>query len=253
MEGIGAVFLEVIAEHVEELRGLVNHPVQTNEVGRSGALLGGFLLEARRTGLPLRVLEIGASAGLNLRWDLFRYEAGDLAWGDPSSPVRIDLELKAGRPPFDVLTQVVERRGCDRAPIDPGSAEGRLTLMSYVWPDQPARLALLRSAIDLAERVPAPVDQADGPAWLARQLDEPRQGVATIVFHSILMQFLGRSGRAGLQEEMGRAGREAREDAPLAWLRMESAGRVAEVVVFVAESDYSTGSLFHVDGGRALT
>jgi NAD(P)-dependent dehydrogenase (short-subunit alcohol dehydrogenase family) len=28
---------------------------------------------------------------------------------------------------------------------------------------------------------------------------------------------------------------------------------VAEVVVFVAESDYSTGSLFHVDGGRALT
>lgn len=28
---------------------------------------------------------------------------------------------------------------------------------------------------------------------------------------------------------------------------------VAEVVIFVAESDYSTGSLFHVDGGRALT
>jgi pteridine reductase len=28
---------------------------------------------------------------------------------------------------------------------------------------------------------------------------------------------------------------------------------VAELVVFVAESDYSTGSLFHVDGGRSLT
>lgn len=28
---------------------------------------------------------------------------------------------------------------------------------------------------------------------------------------------------------------------------------VAETVAFVAESDYSTGSLFHVDGGRALT
>jgi pteridine reductase len=27
---------------------------------------------------------------------------------------------------------------------------------------------------------------------------------------------------------------------------------VAELVVFVAESDYSTGGLFHVDGGRAL-
>ena len=28
---------------------------------------------------------------------------------------------------------------------------------------------------------------------------------------------------------------------------------VAELVVFVAESDYSTGGLFHIDGGRALT
>jgi len=28
---------------------------------------------------------------------------------------------------------------------------------------------------------------------------------------------------------------------------------VAELVVFVAESDYSTGGLFHIDGGRAVT
>ena len=35
--------------------------------------------------------------------------------------------------------------------------------------------------------------------------------------------------------------------------RVGSPEEVAEVVVFVAESDYSTGSLFHVDGGRSLT
>src|SRR5579863_3847406 len=46
--------------------------VQTNEVGRSCALLPGFLEVVRQTGLPLRLLEIGASAGLNLRWDHFR-------------------------------------------------------------------------------------------------------------------------------------------------------------------------------------
>src|SRR3954447_22811710 len=50
----------------------LDRAVQTNEVGRSAALLGGFLTVAAETGLGLRVLEIGASAGLNLRWDRFR-------------------------------------------------------------------------------------------------------------------------------------------------------------------------------------
>ena len=56
----------------------------TRSVGRA-ALLGGFLAVQRATGLPLRLLEVGASAGLNLRWDLFRYEG----WGPPpTSPGR---------------------------------------------------------------------------------------------------------------------------------------------------------------------
>ena len=48
-------------------------------------MLGGFLTVAAETGLGLRVLEIGASAGLNLRWDRFRYEAPDWAFGDAAS------------------------------------------------------------------------------------------------------------------------------------------------------------------------
>ena len=28
---------------------------------------------------------------------------------------------------------------------------------------------------------------------------------------------------------------------------------VAELVAFIAESDYSTGAIFHLDGGRVLT
>jgi NAD(P)-dependent dehydrogenase (short-subunit alcohol dehydrogenase family) len=35
--------------------------------------------------------------------------------------------------------------------------------------------------------------------------------------------------------------------------RVGTPEEVAQVVVFVAESDYSTGALFHVDGGRSLT
>ncbi|MDQ3941381.1 MAG: DUF2332 domain-containing protein [Actinomycetota bacterium] len=82
-------FRSLVEDARDELRSLVPRGVQTNEVGRAGALVGGFLLVARETGLPLRVLEAGASAGLNLRWDHYRYEARGATWGDPSSPVRL--------------------------------------------------------------------------------------------------------------------------------------------------------------------
>ena len=59
-------FHAVVQQHAAVLRELVHRPVQTNEVGRCAALLGGFLEVARRTGLPLRLLEVGAAGGLKV-------------------------------------------------------------------------------------------------------------------------------------------------------------------------------------------
>src|SRR5688572_20284714 len=91
-------FHEVLAERASELAALVALPCQTNEVGRCAAMVWGFLEVAARTGLPLRVLEVGASAGLNLRWDHFRYGGGGADWGDPASPV--DLRGLWADPPY---------------------------------------------------------------------------------------------------------------------------------------------------------
>jgi hypothetical protein len=209
-------FRAVVEDHADDLRAGVRRGVQTNEVGRCAALLGGFLLVAGATGLPLRVLEVGASAGLNLRWDAYRYGDGGRAWGDAASAVHLDYV-----PPVDAAATVAERRGCDPNPLDPASADGRLTLLSYVWADQRWRFAVLEAALDLAARVPAAIDRAGAAAWLRAQLADPASGRATVVFHSIVMQYLSEEERAQVPALLRAAGERAASDAPVAWLRME--------------------------------
>lgn len=220
----------LVGRRADELRrGIALHGVQTNEVTRTAALLCGFLLVAAETGLGLRCLEIGTSGGLNLRWDRFRYESEAASWGDPASPVVLRDCWLPGALPFDVPARVVERAGCDPNPLDPTTAEGRLVLMSYAWPDQHERLALLGAACDVAARVPAAIARANGADWLAERLATPIPGVATVVFHSIVMQYLDGASLDRLRATIDRAGARASTEAPFAWLRMEPGGEQAEV------------------------
>jgi hypothetical protein len=190
-------FRAALADGRDEIRPLVARPCQTNEVGRCAALVGGFLEVAHRTGLPLRILELGASAGLNLRWDRYRYEAGSDRWGDPSSPVRFAGVFEVP-PPLDREAVVAERKGCDLDPIDPTSEEGGLTLRSFIWADQLERFRLLDGAIEVARRVPAQVERIDALAFLRHELSSPRPGVATVVYHSVFTQYLDEETRRGI-------------------------------------------------------
>lgn len=213
--------LTMLDPHGDAIRDALTRPPQTNEVGRSAALVGGFLVVAHDTGLPLRVLEVGSSAGLNLRFDHYRYESDGVAYGDAASPVRFVDLWEEGRPPFDSPVEIAERRGCDRDPIDAGTEDGRLTLLSYVWPGQTQRFTMLGAALDVARDVPVTLDRADIPAWLALRLDEPASGLATVVFHSIVWQYLTDDERATAEAALVAAGVRAERDAPLAWLRLE--------------------------------
>ena len=222
-------FHSVVKQCSEVLRELVHRPVQTNEVGRCAPLLGGFLEVARRTGLPLRLLEVGAAGGLILRWDQYRYEAGHEGWGDPYSPVHISCAFGDVRPCFEVATRIAERRGCDVIPVDPGTEEGQLTLQSYVWPDQVERSRQLLAAINVARIVPAHLQQANAADWVEAMLADCVSGAATVVYHSIVWQYLSNVDRARFESTMAVAAQAATPENPLAWLRLEPAGDVAEV------------------------
>jgi hypothetical protein len=104
-----------------------------------------------------------------------------------------------------------------------------MTLLSYVWPDQADRLALVRAACDVARRVPATVEQANGADWIATRLARPTPGLATTVYHSIAIQYFDQESRDRFVATLADAGARATRDAPLAWIRMEPGGEQAEV------------------------
>jgi hypothetical protein len=222
--------VSTVAELRPEIEARLGHGVQTNEVGRSAALVGGFVEVARRSGLPLRLLELGTSAGLNLRWDRFWYDTGSSTFGDPASAVRF-VGVWDGPPPVldDVQVQVAARSGCDRSPIDPTSEEGRLSLRAYLWPDMVDRRARLDAALDIAAHVPAVVDAGDLGEWLEARLAEPAPARATIVYHSSVWQYVDASSRDRMRAALRSTGRDASGASPLAWLRLEPAGPVADL------------------------
>lgn len=213
-----------VLDREDFLEGWLDGPPQTNEVGRSAALMAGLLVLADRWRLPFALYELGASAGLNTILDRYGYRLGDTVAGDPASPVRLAPDWRGASPP-SAEVRIARRRGVDRQPLDPRSPATREMLQAYVWADQRDRLARLASALDLAAADPAPVDQADAADWLEAHLAvEPAPGVCRVVMHTIAFQYFPPAGQARIAARIESAGQQASAHAPLAWLAFEVAG-----------------------------
>lgn len=222
-------FRVVLQEHRDSLRRLIKNPVQTNEVGRCGSLLGGFGLTAEHTGLPLRLLEIGSSAGLNLRWDQYRYEWPGGSWGNPASPVRMENVFVDQAPFLPPTINVMDRGGCDPSPVDINADSGRITLLSYIWADQLHRIRRLEAAIEIARALPCVIEKMHGAEWLEARLRNSFIGAATIVFHSAVWQYISESEQQQIVTIIEDAGTRASKHAPVAWLRMEAVNNRFEI------------------------
>jgi hypothetical protein len=209
-----------LVRHEPALLRFLDSPPQTNEVARCAVLLSGFLAIARATRRPLALLEIGASAGLNLHWDGYAYGLGDLSWGPASAPLRLAPEWRGPAPP-QAAVEVRARQGCDRRPLDPGDPSDRLRLRAYVWADQAARLARLDAALDHAARHGTRIEQADAADWVETRLARRPAGLTTVLFHSIVWQYLPPATQQRIVAALAGAGAKAGAATPLAWLRME--------------------------------
>ncbi|HVX70737.1 MAG TPA: DUF2332 domain-containing protein [Mycobacteriales bacterium] len=211
-------FAGVLEAHRDDVRDWLRRPPQTNEVGRGAALIGGLLHIANEAELPIRLVEVGASGGLNLRADRFRIGGEVATYGDASSPVQLGAAWH-GTPPPQAAIEIVERYGGDLDPVDVSSEAGRLLLTAYVWADQVARIERLRGAFELAAQLPINVQRESAEETLSRT--SLADDTWTVLWHSVFRQYLSAETRDALADRVEALGAEASQRGRFAYLTLE--------------------------------
>ncbi len=232
-------FREFCASNEDRLRELVaTRRTQTNDIGRSAALVPAFEHVARTAGTRrLALVEIGASAGLNLCWDRYAYEYGDAGTAGPAdAPVRIQTEVRGDRtPPLpDDDLSVEHRVGVDLNPLDVTDRADARWLRALVHPGLRRRHERLGAAIGVAREDPPELVAGDAVAELPALLDEApedageqsspsphstpsREDTALVVFSTYVLYQLDDETIAELRALLAEHSRER----PIYWLSLD--------------------------------
>ena len=236
-----AALSEAFLAHEPFLLTWLDSPPQTNEVRRSAIVSAALSVIAARSDLPVELLELGCSGGLNLRADQFFLVTGpNRGLGPAQARLRLEPDWRRGVPEGR-LPRIVARKGVDLNPLEPTSAAGRLRLLAYLWPDQPARIARTKVAIRIARDVPADIECGDAGAWLEEKLAPPAPDRLRVVFHTVAHQYFPKA----TQERISAACASAQ--GPLCRLSMEADGTRPDAAITL--TDPSTGTLMQL--GRA--
>ncbi|HWK34970.1 DUF2332 domain-containing protein [Sphingomonas sp.] len=232
-DAIAPAIERVLARHEAALMPWLDGPPQTNEPGRSAALMCGLIEIARRHGPRIELLEIGSSAGLNLLIGRYRFDLGGTTIGPTDSPITIRPEW-TGAPPPTVPVEIESARGCDVAPMDATDPAVAARLSAYVWAEKPERLERLRTAIAMVRERGVRLDHADAADWVEARLAEPQAaGVTRVLMHSVVWQYLPQDSAARVRTAMLAAGARATAERPIGWVMMEPDRALAHQLIRV--------------------
>ena len=215
-----SLFREYCDAHRDALFSVLReHRTQTNEVRRGLALWpAGMLAITIAQGLPLALVEIGCSAGLNLLWDRYSYRYRDSAGavhdaGNANSSLQMDAELRGPLvPPLAASPlRISQRIGIDLQPLDIHSSRDIAWLEALIWPEHHDRRQFLRQAIAIArEEGLLDLRRGDALEQLPTVADELPAACAPLFFHTYVMQQLNHQDRARLPQFIAHSARRFR-------------------------------------------
>ncbi len=233
--------VQVLNDEAEALFDWLSHPTQTNEVARVAGLVAALLELGRSGPMPCEVLELGASAGLNLNLMHYAFDLGGQPVCATTSTVRLAPAWRGRAVAAGPLT-ITQARGVDLHPLDVTDPADRQSLEAYVWPGETARSARLAAAIGIARAHPPLVEPGLASAWLLRRFAAPQSaGVRRVVFHSMVLQYASAAERAAIDTAFALAGANAQADRPLARVAIEWRADRKAVELRIAEWDGGAG------------
>jgi hypothetical protein len=256
--GLYPAFAAFVDEHRDRIAELVaRRTTQTNEARRTVVTLPALGLVQAEAEAPLALLEAGASAGLNLLVDRYAYRLGEVAAGDPASPVSIECEVLGDlRPPVPTRLDVAWRIGLDINPLDVREPETRAWLRALVWPEHPDRLELLDAALTVARRDPPLVVRGDLVDDLAPPVAEAPREAALVLLVTWVLAYLEPARRLALLAAIAALARSA--ERPIWLVAGEAESVVASLglgIVAMPADGFGASTLslhrFDPDGGSA--
>jgi len=193
---------QAIFDNPDEMRAALDWPVQQHLPGRAEYLLSGLVRLAQPW---VRVLELGACAGLALQLDKYWWQGPGWTWGASDSPVRFRTDCPAPPPGLSI----VERSGCDIAPVDPSDPVMTRRLHTFVPPELSQVHRDIDAALEIAAAAPQQVDKVHAREWLERRLlEQPALGVHTVVCHSHVWHQLDQAEQGGIRDALFAAARQ---------------------------------------------
>jgi len=196
---------------------------QTNEVARCAALVLALGLVPQ----PVALIEVGASAGLCLLPDRYRYVFGDTTLGDTvlghgDAGLRIDVELGRPAPIPNRLADISWRRGIDLNPLDVTEPSDVAWLQACIWPEHQRRRRRLDTAVAIAAENPPRIVRGDLLDSIGSVLDEAPDDATKVVVHSAVLSYVGSAQRRDFAELLA-----ARDD--VTWFSNEAPGVIGTV------------------------
>ncbi|GAB3961797.1 DUF2332 domain-containing protein [Actinoallomurus acanthiterrae] len=183
----GPALVSFCATYEAELTRLIStRLVQTNHVSRALGLRLGLSVIAREVDDPIHLIEVGASAGLNLRVDRYGYQVGGRRFGDQRSPVQLHARRHGPMPipDLDVQPGLASVTGIDLHPIDVEDPQARRWLEALVWPENHHQRENLAAALALVADDPPAMRAGDAIDVCPVLADELPAVAPRVVFHS---------------------------------------------------------------------